>query len=129
MSSLEAPGEGGFIVAPSGQAVNAAFAGAVKQGQLSTSLPLEYSIRSSMVPQAGLVHSTLGLPLMNGDSVQFWRNAAYVFYGYDTTLVPGGWYDVNTNPVSEPSALLNEAFFLFRSTQAGSWTRTFSPCQ
>lgn len=106
------PGEGAFVLAPSDFTVT--FVGEVMQGQLKNSIPKGFSIRSSMVPQAGKLSADLGFPGADGDFVYLFRNGAYAISGYDF----GAWDN-------EPTPAVGEAFFV-NKVAAVDWNRNFS---
>jgi hypothetical protein len=112
------PGEGAFFTSPT--ATTLTFVGEVLQGNLTNSTPLNaFSIRSSMVPQAGAVTSVLGLPGEAGDQVYVYRNG-YTIYSFDDI-------DMNWLP-SEPSINVGEAFFLKKdpASTKSQWVRNFT---
>ncbi len=108
------PGEGAFVLSPS--AVTVTFVGDVKQGTLTTAIPVGYSIISSQVPQAGKLQTDLGYAPVDGDTVYSFNTASqgYVTRVYDF----GAWSE-------EPPLEIAEAVFLL-SPNAKSWTRTFN---
>lgn len=107
-------GEGAFIGTDT--ATTLTFVGEVAQGQLTNSIPANFSIKSSKVPQTGLV-STLGLTGMSDFDVLYKWNTATQQYDIFTYFF-GAW-DV------EPTIAVGESFFL-SSSAAYQWTRTFS---
>jgi hypothetical protein len=113
-----APGEGCFINSP--EVFTNTFVGEVVQSPnattpLTNSLPAGFSIRSSIVPQAGTA-TELGLTASVGlfDTVYKYNNATS---GYSSHTYLGAW-DV------EPSFAVGEAFWI-NSGAAGNWTRIF----
>lgn len=88
------------------------------QGDLSNPIPAGFAIKSSMVPQAGLVSTDLGLAgLADFDTLYQWDVGTQ---GYvSSTYAFGAW-----SP-AEPTIAVGEAFFL-QSSAAHSWDRTFS---
>jgi hypothetical protein len=118
-STVLAPGDGVFVSVPGTSDVTVTFVGEVPQGNLTTPLPAGLSIKSSQVPQAGLVSTDLKFPSGNNDRIFKWNNATgtYSVYTYSTLL--GAW-----NP-SEPTIDVGEAVFVNKTT-AGAWARTFS---
>jgi len=108
-----APGEGGFI--NTSDSFTNTFVGEVMQGTLSNPIPAGFSIRSSMVPQAGPV-DTLGLTKLNTfDNLYKWSGTGYQIF----TLTFSGW-----DP-STPSIDVAEAVFI-NAGVATSWDRVFS---
>jgi hypothetical protein len=108
------PGEGGLIKTPS--AITITFVGEVLQGSLSNNCPSGFAVRSSMVPQAGLVSTDLGFPQVHGDNV-YKYSAGWGTYAYDSDI---GW-DPN-----EPSFAVGEAFMTKQNSGAKGWVRNFT---
>jgi hypothetical protein len=101
------------------------FVGEVLQGQLSNTLPLGTKVmRSSMVPQQGLVSTDLGVPFFNGDQLFTYNTAqnggGYVTYLYSTD--DGQW-----DP-SEPTMSVGQGFFYRKAAGANNpnWVRNFT---
>ena len=112
------PGEGAFVSNP-GAPVTITFVGEVMQGSLSNPVdgPNKLSIKSSQVPQTGLLVVDLKFPAADGDTVYQYNNAAkaYDIHGLDLGEWGGG----------EPNIAVGEAFFVRKIAKA-DWTRTFS---
>jgi len=112
------PGEGAFLRSP--VATTITFVGEVLQGSLTNTLPAgALAIRSSMVPQAGLAQTDLGVPPDAGDQLYKYAGS-YTIYTFDPD-------DLNWVP-SQPSLGVGEAFF-YRKAAAGtqtSWVRNFT---
>jgi len=107
------PGEGGFVNTDT--AFTITFVGEVMQGNLQNPIPAGFSIRASMVPQAGGVDA-LGLTALGVfDNVYKWNGTGYDIF----TLTPGGW-----DP-SVPSLAIAESIFI-NAAAATSWDRTFT---
>ncbi|PYJ96868.1 MAG: hypothetical protein DME23_18460 [Verrucomicrobia bacterium] len=116
------PGEAAFIRNSTSGNITITFVGQVPQGHLVNSIPANFSMKSSMVPQAGAVDSVLGLvpPLVqDGDTIYQFSNAQnkYVINTYDA-LQPG-WLPAT------PVLQVGEGFFI-KKNGAGSWVRDFS---
>jgi len=110
------PGEGAFIFVPTGGAFTNTFVGEVSAGSLTNSVPTGFSIKSSQVPQAGLLQTDLKYPADEGDTVYQFNNATK---GYKVaTYEFGAWS-------AEPNVKVGEGFFI-KPTAARSWKRTFS---
>jgi len=108
-------GEGAFLEVSSPFTLT--FVGEVMQGNLTNPIPANFSMKSSKVPQAGLVGTALGLTVGDFDTLYKWVPATQ---SYDIfTYFFGSW-----SP-SEPSVGVGEAFFLQTGAPL-SWTRTFS---
>jgi len=108
------PGEGAFLEVPS--PVTITFVGEVLQGNLTNQIPSNFSIKSSKVPQSGLITTDLGLVANDFDTLYRWNPAAQGYTSIHTYFF--GWD-------SEPTIAVGEAFF-FQTTTANSWNRTFS---
>jgi hypothetical protein len=113
------PGDGVFVFNPGSTDLTLTFVGEVSQGATTTPLPRGFSIKASVVPQAGKPDA-FGLPGAPGDSL----------YKYNTTTKN---YDASTFDEFDlkwvpdlPVINVGEAFFYFRNGAATNWTRTFS---
>lgn len=109
-----APGEGVFIQNVSGSTFNVTFVGDVMQGSLTNALPSGFSIRSSIVPQAGSI-SALGFPEIEGLTI-FQNPASYT----SASFFFGQW-----NP-SVPTIAVGESFWVNNPGALANWTRSFS---
>lgn len=112
------PGEGAFYQSP--VATTLTFVGEVLQGNLQNTLPIGQKVmRSSMVPQAGLITTDLGLPGEPGDAL-FVFSGGYTTYTYDE-------FDPVWLP-SEPSIGVGQAFFFQKAPTSvnSTWTRNFT---
>jgi len=112
------PGEGAFFISP--QATTLTFVGEVRQGSLTNTLPAGIKvIRSSIVPQAGLVGTTLGLPGQAFDQL-FTYNGGFTSYTFDDI-------DLVWLP-SEPNIAVGQAFFYTKASgnTAVNWVRNFT---
>jgi len=123
------PGQGAFVFDPDANNAPArtlTFVGEVMQGTLSNPLPLGFSIRANQVPQAG-APNTFGLPGTPGDKVYKFNKTTG---GYDTYQYAGAPFNSwrNSSGVSGPLPTIDvgEAFFMYRATSAGTWSRTFN---
>ena len=111
------PGEGCFIGLPS--AATLTFVGEVPQGNLTNQVPSNYSLRSSQVPQAGLLSSALTYPAVDNDLVYQWDRVNQRYLDANTYIDGFGWFP------AEPNIGVGESFFIQTGT-AHAWTRTFS---
>jgi len=124
------PGEGVFLKLPPGSTDKVlTFVGEVKQGG-SISIPVGFSIRSSIVPQDVIPNqvkntdgSSAAIPAGNGDTLFTFNTATQNF---DTYV----WDELNgTNgDFSPPLPVIKvgQAFFYRRFGTAATWSRTFS---
>jgi hypothetical protein len=113
-----APGEGGFFISPA--ATTLTFVGEVKQGALSSTLPIGLKVlRGSVVPQAGLVTTTLGLPGEGGDQL-FTYNGGFTSYAFDDA-------DFVWVP-EEPNIAVGQGFFYQKAptSTTNTWARNFT---
>lgn len=110
------PGEGAFINLPN--ATTLTFVGEVPQGNLTNSLPLNFSIASMQVPQSvGL--SAASFPADDGDQVLFWDNVGQHYKDAIQYFDGIGWVP------NDPTPAVGESFFVNKAV-ARNWTRTFS---
>jgi len=114
--TILAPGEGYWLNWPNA-ASTLTFVGDVMQGTLNNTLPAGYSIRGSMVPQAGKLVTDLGFPIGDGDVIFTFVGGAYQVYNYDSMF--GGW-----DP-KEPEVAVGQGFWALKQA-AATWTRTFT---
>jgi hypothetical protein len=113
-----APGEGGFYISPVASTLT--FVGEVRQGSLTNTLPINTKvIRASIVPQAGLITTALGLPGEDGDQL-FQFAGGFTAYVYDG--LGGNWTP------SEPTIKVGESFFYLKSPTSTqpNWIRNFT---
>ncbi len=110
------PGEGAFINLPA--AATLTFVGEVPQGDLSVSIPQNFSIVSQLVPQTNGL-STVDFPAADGDSVLFWDRAGQVYKDAIVYIGGVGWVP------EDPSPAVGESFFVNKVAPA-TWTRTFT---
>jgi hypothetical protein len=109
------PGEG-FWCRNLGPEFTLTLVGEVPQGTLTVDLAGGFNLVSSVVPQAGLVQTDLGLPVEEFGSVYTYDPVAgYTIYSTDDA----GWLD------EEPSVGVGDGFW-YRGINAGTWTRDFS---
>jgi hypothetical protein len=119
-AKLVPPGNGVFVLNHTAAPLTLTFVGEVPQGQLSNPLPRGFSIKASQVPQDGRPDA-LGLPGQAGDKLYRYNKTTKQYDTYLYNDLDEAW---NNPPL--PVIPVGEAFFLFRATSAGTWTRTFS---
>lgn len=127
-----APGEGLFINNASGSPVTITFVGEVPAGNLSNPVPAGFSIRSSQVPQSGLLQTLLEFPMATSDAIYTYSNTdgGYTIY---TLLDSASGFWRKTPPIGsptfgadkQPTIEVGQAFWSFKNSSA-NWTRTFS---
>lgn len=112
------PGEGGFYISP--VATTLTFVGEVLQGSLTNTLPVAQKVmRSSMVPQAGLVSTDLLLPGEAFDNLYTYNNA-YTAYTFDDV-------ELKWTP-TEPNIAVGQSFFYVKAAGGTkpNWVRNFT---
>ncbi|NLH84220.1 MAG: hypothetical protein GX450_02190 [Verrucomicrobia bacterium] len=112
------PGEGAFYVSP--VATTLTFVGEVLQGNLQNTLPVGVQVmRSSMVPQAGLITTDLGLPAEAFDNI-YTYSGGFSVYTFDDL-------DLEWTP-NEPTVGVGQAFFYIKAAGnvSSTWTRNFT---
>jgi len=113
------PGEAIFIKVPTGGAFTNTFVGEVMQGSLSNPIPTGFSLRSSQVPQAGLLQTDLGFAPAENDQV-------FQFDGTTQKYLPTRTFEFSAWS-TQPNVKVGEGFFLKNGgTTARTWTRTFT---
>jgi hypothetical protein len=118
-NAIVGPGDGVFVFNPGTTDLTITFVGEVPQGTLDTALPTGLSIKSSKVPQAGLVSTDLKFPGAAGDKIFRYTPGT----GYSTFQYVGA--PLNRWTPSEPSVNVGEAFFV-SVPAAKTWSRVFS---
>ncbi len=108
------PGEGFFIRNSSASAFTTTFVGQIAAGTSTNAISSGFSIKASIIPQAGKVTTDLKLPAGDGDTVYKFNNATS---SYSSASYDGGWG-------LEPTIDVGEGFF-YRALAARTWTQTF----
>jgi hypothetical protein len=118
-NSVIEPGNGFFVRNTTAGNLTVTFVGEVPQGQnLTTTIPVGFSILASKVPQAGTADS-LGLTGTEGDVYYSWGEQAQSF-NFQSQYDFGAW----APPL--PTLAVGEAFFyLSRANAPRQWTRNF----
>jgi hypothetical protein len=112
------PGEGVFIQIPAGPSYVKTFVGEVQLNS-TNSVPSGFSMRASVIPQAGRVQTDLLYPAANFDKVIKWTGSAYDTYVLD----PDDGWTSNAGP-GEPTLKVAEGFFA-QKTAPANWIRNF----
>ena len=115
--ALDVPlGEGVLIWTPQGW--TNVFVGEVPQGDLTNQVPAGYSLKASIIPQAGGLSTVLGFPAHPDDKVWRWRVAPPVLQFYNFDMYDLVWYP------DEPSPNVGEGFFV-QAVDSRLWIRSF----
>src|SRR6266498_630491 len=116
------PGEAAFVNNPTATTVTNTFVGEVAQGgpgtpnpTLSNPIPAGFSLKGSQVPQKGQLDTDLKFPVVNGDTVYRYDNAANSFVAHNYFF---GWNIPPTNDVAEG--------FFVNKVAPTTWTRDFN---
>jgi hypothetical protein len=121
------PGEAAFFINAQPGTETLTFVGEVLQGSLTNTLPLGTKVlRSSIVPQTGLISTDLGVPYDNNDNLFVYNtvqnSGGYTPYQYSTD--DGQW-----DP-SEPVINVGQGFFYVKAPTANpadaNWVRNFT---
>lgn len=110
-------GEGALFFNPTSDYKTLDFVGNIRLGRFSTPIPAGFSIRSSLVPQPGRLHSDLGFPASEGDVIHLFDKDSqkYVLYPFDAAK----WA---SNP---PVINVGESFWVAK-TMARNWNQSSS---
>jgi hypothetical protein len=111
------PGEGGIIFNPKSETKIVTFVGDVMHGSLFYPIPAGFSIRSSLLPQAGRLDSDLGFPFSEGDAVHLFDRDRQEYKIY--TFGDSSWA---ANP---PLVGVGESFWISKNSP-GNWSRDFT---
>ncbi|HOX04346.1 MAG TPA: hypothetical protein P5022_01560 [Candidatus Paceibacterota bacterium] len=118
------PGMGFFVKNPSTtETLKLTFVGEVPQGTgLTVPFAAGFNLISSIVPQAGAVKTTLGLPVANNEVIYKYGAAGYV---QSTLRVIGGQDRWTGGDSTEPVIDVGEGFW-YKANATGNWARDFS---
>jgi len=112
------PGEGCFIKL-AGSAYTNTWVGEVMQGSLTNTIPVGFSIRSSMVPQAGDADSLGISPTATpGDTLYRFNSGTGLYQSAIYQGAPDGW-------TSSTALNVGQSFF-YKTTTQNNWVRSFS---
>jgi hypothetical protein len=118
-----APGEGVFVLNPLAENLVVTFVGEIQDGMQTISVPEGFSIRSSIVPQAGALASQLAFPAVPTDLIYKWNKTTQSWTDGIFTLQEF-LGEVMWSP-SEPSLEVGEAFFVKKAGTV-NWDRDFA---
>lgn len=113
-----APGDAFWVATPAGQAFATTFVGEVIQNS-TNNIPVGFSMKASMFPQAGNLQTELGLPGAPNDTIYFWNGSS----GYDVSMYDedaGGW----TVP---PIVKVAQGFWYYNAGAAKDWVKNYTP--
>jgi hypothetical protein len=111
------PGTGAWLQIPAASTYSNTFIGEVVLRSTNT-IPTGFSLKSSVVPQAGSL-AGMGIPLGPNDAVYFFNCVGYNIYAFDPDA--GGWTP------SEPVVAVAQGFWVQNNSGiAKSWIRNFS---
>jgi hypothetical protein len=114
-----APGEGAWIRNPASTNVVLTFVGEVLQGVQTNAIPAGFSLKGSIVPQAGQLDTALGYPPSANDTIYLYRNGTYKICNYALDD------NNNLNWDNIPDPAVGEGFWI-RTPAAKEWVRTFT---
>lgn len=111
------PGEGAICFNPTPEHRPLTFVGEVMQGHPSIPIAAGFSIRSSPVPQNGLLQEELGFPIADGDVIHLFdrEKKKYLLHPYEN----GKWIN------GSPSVTIGESFWVAKKTP-GNWAHDFT---
>jgi len=117
-------GDGAFLNNP-GAPFTVTFVGEVSQGTpVSNPVPAGYSIKSSKIPQAGLVTTDLGYQPGLGDSILKFNTAGQNYSSFTFDEFDMVWKN-GSGGIEEPSLGIAESAF-FQRLSATTWNRNFT---
>ena len=111
------PGEGAIIFNPTTEFKTLNFVGDVSQGRLTNPIPAGMSIRSSLVPQPGRLHTDLGFPIGEGDVINVFDRDQQKY-----TVYP---YSVESWERNPPIIGVGESFWIGKK-HPGNWVRNLA---
>jgi hypothetical protein len=112
------PGAGLWISVPAGIAFTNTFVGEAVLNS-TNAIPVGYSLKSAVLPQAGPIQTVLNYPASFGDTVSVYNGAGYDIY----TLDP----DLEAWTPSEPNVNVAQGFWINNAGAAKSWIRNYTP--
>jgi hypothetical protein len=116
-------GDGAFLFNPGAQ-FTLTWVGEVAQGSpVSNPAPQGFSIKSSKIPQAGLLQTDLGFTPTPGDQIQKFNAGSQAFEIYIFDEFGGGWFLGLES--KEPSLGIAESAF-FNLIAPNNWNRNFT---
>jgi len=118
------PGTGFFIQNVGTADMTVTFVGEVPQGtNLVVSVPVGFSLLSSIVPQQGKIETDLKFPSASGDKLFLFDTASQGYQAFTRRATVGTW----TGVAGVPEPVINVASgFWYQAVAATSWARSFS---
>ena len=110
-------GAGAIFFNPTSDYKLASFVGEVSQGNLSAPIPSGFSLRGSLVPQAGYLVDDLGFPVTEGDIIHLFDRERQKYNLHPYTC--GKW------PAGQPIVGVGEAFWVAK-TESRNWSQTLT---
>ena len=119
--SLRLPvGEGFYFQNPPGKSCSITFVGEVLEGELNNPLPAGYSMKGTLVPQAGSLTEVHGLPGEPGDKVMLLVNDGQG----GSSFVTSEFSESANAWVPDPVVGIAQGFWIWKQ-HAQDWIRTF----
>ena len=113
------PGDGAWLQVPVGPNYTNTYVGEVVLDSTNP-IPTGFSLKGSVVPQAALLQTTLGIPLQNSDAVYFFNGVLYDIFAIDPDA--GGWTP------AEPTNIIAGGFWVQNNSGVPKqWIRHFTP--
>ena len=111
------PGEGAIFFNPTDDYKTHSFVGEVREGSSTVPIPSGFSLRSSLVPQAGNLLDDLKFPISEGDVVHLFDRdrQKYMLHPFEN----GKW------TAGAPVLSMGEAFWVAKA-EPGNWSKSFS---
>jgi hypothetical protein len=109
------PGEGVKLNVFGGSSVTLRFKGQIAQGYSNNAVAQRWSMRSSLIPQAGRLVTDLAFPVLNGESIVRRESGSEVAYTFNGST----W-----SPF-EPQLAAGEGFRSYKANSGLDWYRNF----
>jgi hypothetical protein len=128
LASLPVLGPGkGFFYGNNTAITTITFVGEVRTGTNDVPLPLGLTPTGSPLPYGGLIETgPVGLPIQDGDNVQFWTGAAWATYTRDS-ISATGWTDPLGADTAEPTVTVAQGFFYGNNVGPINWQQILNP--
>jgi len=110
-------GEGWFFHNPTTESFQLTFVGALIEGSLTNRLPAGHSLAASLIPQAGLLSTELGFPIIPGAGAYLFDSQLQHYLDYQFNQ--SGWHPF------EPFVSVASAFWTYTPIHV-DWVREFN---